>query len=99
MGNPIYVISSGEHREQLKFRAFRLRMMYGVMIHTGKEDRQDDEPPRTPQDSPFRKFDVKCLKCGSYGLGVSSEFHEGAGELRVILSCPGCREREVLRVP
>ncbi len=28
--------------------------------------REDDEPPRTPSESPFRKFDAKCLKCGSY---------------------------------
>jgi len=60
--------------------------------------REDDEPRRTPPDSPFRKFDVKCLKCGSYRLSVSSEFDGELGELGLILCCSRCRVSEVLRV-
>ena len=48
--------------------------------------REDDEPPRTPTESPFRCFDVKCLKCGSYRLSLTTEFDEEAGELRLVLS-------------
>jgi hypothetical protein len=60
--------------------------------------REDDEPPRTPIESPFRAFDVKCLKCGSYRLKLASEFDEEVGELRLVLSCSRCRISEVLRV-
>ena len=52
--------------------------------------REDDEPPRTsprtPRESPFRCFDVKCLKCGSYRLLLTSDFDDNAGELRVTLT-------------
>ncbi len=30
--------------------------------------REDYQEPQTPSDSPFRKFIVHCLKCGSYQL-------------------------------
>ena len=60
--------------------------------------REDDEPPRTPPDSPFRRFTVKCLKCGSYRLSLASEFDDEAGELRVTLSCSRCRQSEILTV-
>lgn len=60
--------------------------------------REDDEPPRTPPESPFRRFDVKCLKCGSYRLALKSEFDESAGELRVILTCTRCRQFEQMNV-
>ena len=56
--------------------------------------REDDEPRRTPPDSPFRKFDAKCLKCGSYQLRVAAEFDEEAGETRLILFCKKCRQQE-----
>jgi hypothetical protein len=60
--------------------------------------REDDEPPRTPAESPFRRFDVKCLKCGSYRLTLAGEFSEEAGELRVLLRCSRCRQCEELQV-
>ncbi len=60
--------------------------------------REEDAPKSTPRDSPFRKFDVKCLKCGSYKLSVTAEFDDDLGELRVILNCPRCRAFEVLTV-
>lgn len=44
--------------------------------------REDDEPARTPRDSPFRCFDMKCLKCGAYRLILTSDFDDEAGELR-----------------
>jgi len=59
---------------------------------------EDDEPPRTPPECPFRLFDVKCLKCGSYRLFLASSFDETAGELRMTLACPRCRQCEVLKV-
>ena len=60
--------------------------------------REDYEPPRTPPESPFRCFDVKCLKCKSYKLCLISEFDDEAGEMRLILACTSCRQREVLKV-
>lgn len=60
--------------------------------------REDDEPKRTPPESPFRCFDVRCLKCQSYLLRLVSEFDDEAGEMRLVLVCLQCRESEVLRV-
>lgn len=60
--------------------------------------REDDEPPRTPCESPFRCFDVKCLKCGSYRLTLTSNFDEDAGELRVTLVCSYRRQCEVMKL-
>ena len=60
--------------------------------------REDYQPPQTPADSPFRRFTVSCLKCGSFKLKVIGEFHSDAGELKVFLFCPLCREREQLPV-
>ena len=58
--------------------------------------REEDEPRRTPAESPFRKFDAKCLKCGSYQLRVASEFDEDAGEVRLVLQCVKCRQQETV---
>jgi len=58
--------------------------------------REDYQPRQTPEASPFRQFDVSCLKCGSYRLRLVSEFDEAVGELAVVLFCPQCRQREVL---
>ena len=58
--------------------------------------REDDEPRRTPAESPFRKFDAKCLKCGSYQLRLTSEFDEDAGEARFVLQCVKCRQQETV---
>ena len=60
--------------------------------------REDDEPPRTPPESPFRRFDVKCLKCGSYRLALTSGFDETTGEQRLLLTCSRCRQSEILKV-
>ena len=59
--------------------------------------REDDEPHRTPPESPFRRFDVKCLKCGSYRLALTSGFDETTGEQRMLLTCSRCRQCEILK--
>jgi hypothetical protein len=60
--------------------------------------REDDEPPRTPPESPFRLFIVRCLKCDSYRLALAAEFDDEAGEPRVVLTCTCCRQREILKL-
>ena len=60
--------------------------------------RENDEPPRSQPESPFRRFDVKCLKCGSYRLCLTSDFDDEAGELRLTLTCSRCRQCEVLKL-
>ena len=60
--------------------------------------REDYQPPQTPEDSPFRRFTVSCLKCGSFKLRVIGEFDSDAGELKTFLFCPSCRQREELPV-
>ncbi len=57
--------------------------------------REDYQPPVTPADSPFRRFVVHCLKCGSYKLRVIVEADESE-EMTAYLFCPRCRERERL---
>ena len=56
--------------------------------------RADDEPKRTPPESPFRRFVVRCLKCDSHHLRVSAEFREDAGEICLVLHYTKCGERE-----
>jgi len=60
--------------------------------------REDYQPPETLADSPFRRFKVSCLKCGSIKLKVIGEFDSDAGELKIFLFCPRCRAREQLPV-
>ena len=56
--------------------------------------REDYAPRRTPTVSPFRIFNVQCLKCDSYQLRVTAEFDEDAGEVRLVLVCVRCRQQE-----
>lgn len=56
--------------------------------------REDYQPQTTPADSPFRMFNVSCLKCGSFKLKVRGDYTEEAGELALILHCPKCRTSE-----
>ena len=49
--------------------------------------REDYQPPQTPADSPFRKFDVKCLACGSYQLQMVAQMDEEAVGMAVVLVC------------
>jgi len=60
--------------------------------------REDYQPPETPADSPFRRFKVSCLKCGSFKLRVIGEFDSDAGDLKVVLFCPSCRACEQMPV-
>jgi len=56
--------------------------------------REDYQPPQTPVDSPFRRFMVSCLKCGSFKLRVITEADSESGESQVFLFCPQCRAWE-----
>jgi hypothetical protein len=58
--------------------------------------REDYQPPQTPRESPFRKFTVRCLACGSYQLRLVAQFDEAAGEMAVVLFCSKCPQRETL---
>jgi hypothetical protein len=60
--------------------------------------REDYQPPQTSSESPFRKFDVKCLACGSYKLRLVAQMDEEAGQMSVVLVCNLCRQREILPV-
>ena len=42
--------------------------------------REDYQLPQTPADSPFRRFNMSCLKCGSFKLRVISEYDSESGE-------------------
>jgi hypothetical protein len=42
--------------------------------------REDYQPSQTPSESPFRKFDVKCLACGSYQLRLVSHMEAGIAD-------------------
>ena len=53
---------------------------------------------RTPAERTFRRFDAKCLKCGSYGLRLACSFDEPAGEVRLVVSCSRCRQTESLEL-
>ena len=57
---------------------------------------EDYQPPQTPADSPFRKFTVHCLKCGSYRLRLAAQFQEETGQTVAILICTHCRQTETL---
>jgi hypothetical protein len=59
---------------------------------------EDYQPRTTPAESPFRQFEVTCLKCGSYRLRLVSEYNEEARELSVVLFCPQCRQREIMPI-
>jgi hypothetical protein len=48
--------------------------------------------------SPFRQFDVTCLKCGTYDLRLAAQMDEKAGEMALVLVYNKCRQREILSV-
>lgn len=75
-------------------------MQYSVGMNAARffMRREDYQPPETPADSPFRKFNVSCLKCGSFKLQLRSQFDEDVGVLQVILYCPACRQQEILPI-
>jgi len=56
--------------------------------------REDYQPKQAQADSPFQRFSVSCLHCGSFRLRMIAEHDGEAGELRAYLFCPSCRQRE-----
>ncbi len=56
-----------------------------------------EPPPPTPPESPFRQFEVRCLRCGSYQLRMLAEYDEDEGALVTRLACSRCRNAEVLK--
>jgi hypothetical protein len=67
---------------------------YPPSFHSGAAS----QPPKTPSESPFCKFDVKCLACGSYQLRLVAQMGQAAGEMAVVLVCNRCPQREILPV-
>ncbi len=60
--------------------------------------KEEYEVRKALPDSPFRKFDVKCLRCRSYKLTLTAHYDEESGEPFVLLSCTCCRQQEKLPV-
>jgi len=56
--------------------------------------REDYQPRQTPAGSPFRRFDVTCLHCGSYDLRFVAQTDEEAGEMAVVLVCKNAGSRK-----
>jgi hypothetical protein len=44
----------------------------------------------------FRRFDVTCLRCGSYDLRLATQMDKESDEMAVVLDCKKCRQREIL---
>jgi hypothetical protein len=60
--------------------------------------KEDYEEKKTPSDSPFRCFIVKCVKCDSFLLSIKGQWDEDAGEISVWLFCPRCRQQEKVNI-
>ena len=60
--------------------------------------REDYQPRQTPQGSPFRRFVVKCLHCGSFDLRLVAQMAEESGEMALVLVCKQCRQQEIVPV-
>jgi hypothetical protein len=61
--------------------------------------RKEEYAPRQAQpDSPFRRFDMKCLKCDSYKLTVTAHHDPDSGETFVLFFCKTCRQQEKIAV-
>ena len=57
--------------------------------------RQEEAPPLpVPLESPLWKFEVQCLACGSYQIGLQTEFDEDTGESTIWLACIRCQHLE-----
>jgi hypothetical protein len=59
--------------------------------------RDEYQPAQTPVDSPFRCFNVSCVKCGSFQVKAVAEFDESAGVTALILLCKKCGGRERIK--
>ena len=56
--------------------------------------KEDYEPRKTPLDSPFRYFVVKCLQCDCVKLTVTAQYDEETGEMFMALQCGRCGQQE-----
>lgn len=59
--------------------------------------REDCQPRQTQRTSPFRQFDVTCLRCGSYEMRLVSQLDEEAGEMVLVLVCQNIRNQKFSR--
>ena len=59
---------------------------------------EDDEPPRTPPESPLWMSDARCLKCRGYELTLPAEHDEQSDEVALLLRSQKCRQRETMPV-
>jgi hypothetical protein len=53
---------------------------------------------RAQPDSPFRQFDMKCLKCGSYKMTITVHHDPESGDTFVQFLCTSCRQQEKIAV-
>jgi hypothetical protein len=60
--------------------------------------KEDYAPRRTPKESPFRCFEVKCLKCDRYKMTVTAHYDEQSGEPFIVFFCTRCRQQEKIDV-
>jgi hypothetical protein len=60
--------------------------------------KEDYEPRRTPEESLFRCFDVKYLKCDCYKMTVTAHYDEQTGETFIVFFCGRCRQKEQIWV-
>jgi hypothetical protein len=58
--------------------------------------KEECAPRKTPAESPFRNFDVRCLYCESYKLKLGVQFDESEGAEILIMQCTKCRKTEKL---
>ena len=60
--------------------------------------KEEYEIPRTPPDSPFRNFDVKCAKCRSYKITITPYYDEQSGSAFIVFFCTRCRRQEQISI-
>jgi len=60
--------------------------------------KEDYELRQANPDSPFRSFDVKCLKCGCYKLTLTAHYDEQTGESFLLFFCTRCRRQEQIPI-
>ncbi len=51
--------------------------------------KEDYEEKKTPSDSPFRCFIVKCVKCDSFLRSIKGQWDEDTGEMSVCFFATG----------
>ncbi|MEO5803420.1 MAG: hypothetical protein ABIR24_07805 [Verrucomicrobiota bacterium] len=56
--------------------------------------REDYAPRKTPDESPFRNFHIRCLRCESYKLQLAVHYDETEGAEILIILCQQCCQAE-----